>query len=222
MKTMLTVLLVLATGTLSAQSYSEIKKNHPGAFGSQAKKDNVTVYEKADINTPTLRVLELNEFVLVYDSTDVFYFVAKQKDGAIGLVLKSEILNPSEVAKKLATNRQIKAQAQGVPVVPLTQYKVNGAGIAFALLSAGLAWDFAMEAKDYKDALSDTKKLFPNGFTTDEQKSTEKRSKNAQARKTILAILCGAGAVAGVILSIESVSIEPINKGVALNYTIKF
>ncbi|MCA0447661.1 MAG: hypothetical protein LCH54_15675 [Bacteroidetes bacterium] len=216
MKTMLTVLLVLATGTLSAQSFSELKKNHPGAFGSQAKKDNVTVYEKADVNTPTLRVLELNEFVLVYDSTDVFYYVAKQKDGAIGLVLKSGILNPSEVTRKLAANREIKAQAQGVPVVaPPSRYKVNGAGIAFALVSAGLAWDYGTKASEWGKTIDDEKKR----GATDEQLKDYKKT---QVRETILAIICGAGAVAGVILSIESVSIEPINKGVALNYTIKF
>lgn len=220
MKTLLTVLLVLATGTLSAQSYSEIKKNHPGAFGSQAKKDNVTVYEKADVNTPTLRVLELNEFVLVYDSTDVFYYVAKQKDGAIGLVLKSEILNPSEVTRKLAANRELKAQAEGLKaqaqglstISQTTRTKINGAGIVFAVVSAGLAWDFASDASDYKKSIDEAKKL---NIDTKDLEST-------QSRKTILAIICGAGAVAGVIFSIETVSIEPINKGIALNYTVKF
>jgi hypothetical protein len=168
------------------------------------------MYSIADSNAIPAKTLRKNEFVMVIDSLGDFYSVVRKGDPSIRYMKKREVYNKSDVAllKKQTLEKNItKSSIPNQP--PDKSYRVNGAGIVLAVVSAGLAWDYATEAGDLDDLIKDSENV-------------PKSVKDTRDRKKILAILFGVGAAAGVLLSVETVDVQPSPDGLAFNYTIRF
>jgi len=212
MKKLMAAIMLLAAGSAFAQSYSEIVRDYPGAFTSQVTSFSTNVLEAPGVQSAKVTTLSKNDVVLVYDSTDVYYWVASPKKGKLGVVFKAHLMNRSEAAQVRKTNAQQVAIGTGLPGQVKTEYKINPLGFVVGAIAAGLAWDLAADAGDLDDAINAAKKA---------NLETDKLTKS-KSRKTILAIVCGVGSVASLVTAFEPVEVQVTQTGVAFNYSYKF
>lgn len=208
MRIFLLFLFCMFSSTINAQTYRDIVQNNLTAWATRVAVDSAAVYGSPTTGEPSSYLLK-NMSVLVYDSTDTYYKIARPPVGFIGYISKRDV--------HLVTSKSMAVQ----PVTPGTgpvghgsgknqNVKIRWGNLATAIGLAFVAYDYMSTASDIQDAIDAAKSADVDTGNLEDQKS----------RKQLVGYALLAGAIVNGIFSFEKVEVQATPNSVALTYSI--
>lgn len=210
MKRLFVAVLILTAfvAVANAQSYRDIVQNNLTAWATRVAIDSAAIYSSPSSGEPSSYLLK-NMSVLVYDSTDTYYKIARPPVGFIGYISKRDV---QQVTSKSMAVQPVSPGAGliGQGSSKNQNIKIRWGNLATAIGLAFVAYDYMSTASDIQDAIDEAKSSNVDTGNLEDQKS----------RKQLVGYALLAGAIMNGIFSFEKVEVQATPNSVALTYSI--